>query len=122
MLEPRFAAELPSADEALAEALRAPIGSPPLAELARGKSSAAISVCDITRPAPNRAVLPHVTAALEAGGIPRSGIRILIATGLHREATAAELDEIVGAEMLARYEVLSHHAKAEAEQSFLGET
>jgi nickel-dependent lactate racemase len=122
VLEPRFAAELPSAEEALAEALRSPIGSPPLAELARGKSSAAISVCDITRPAPNRMVLPYVTAALEAGGIPRSGIRILIATGLHREATASELDEIVGPEMLARYEVLSHHARAEDEQSFLGAT
>lgn len=122
VLEPRFAAELPSPDDALAEALRSPIGLPPLAELARGKESAAISVCDITRPAPNRTVLPHVTAALEAGGVPRSGIRILIATGLHREATAAELDEIVGPEMLARYEVLSHHAKAEAEQSLLGET
>lgn len=122
VLEPRFAGELPSAGDAIAAALRLPIASPPLVELARGKSSAAISVCDITRPAPNRTVLPHVTAALEAGGIPRSGIRILIATGLHREATPAELDEIVGPEMLARYKILSHHARVEEEQSYLGET
>jgi nickel-dependent lactate racemase len=122
ILEPRFAGELPDTDAALAASLENPIGTLPLAELARGKNSAAIAVCDITRPAPNRVVLPHVTAALEKGGIPRSGIRILIATGLHREATPAELQEIVGPEMLARYQVDSHHAKVEAEQSYLGQT
>ena len=51
-----------------------------------------------------------VTAAIEKGGIPRSRIRIIIATGLHREATAAELDEIVGPEMLSRYQTVSHRA------------
>ena len=42
----------------------------PLIDMARGKSSAAISVCDITRPAPNRQVLPHVLTRLEDAGIP----------------------------------------------------
>ncbi len=122
VLEPRFADSLPDEGGAIAAALDHPIGSPSLTDLARGKKSAAIAVCDITRPAPNRVVLPHVTAALERGGIPRSGIRILIATGLHREATPAELQEIVGPEMLARYSVDSHRARVEAEQSHLGET
>jgi nickel-dependent lactate racemase len=122
VLEPRYAAEVPDAGAALQAALRNPIQSLPLEELARGKKSAVIAVCDITRPAPNRIVLPHVTAALEKGGIPRSQISILIATGLHREATAAELEEIVGREMLSRYAAASHRARVEAEQVFLGET
>jgi nickel-dependent lactate racemase len=122
ILEPRFASEVPDSGAALAEALRNPIDSAPLEELARGKKSAVIAVCDITRPAPNRLVLPHVTAALEKGGVPRANIRIIIATGLHREATPAELDEIVGPEMLSRYETVSHRARVEAEQVFLGET
>src|SRR5439155_26699009 len=46
-------------------ALDSPTGSAPLAELARGKRSAAISVCDITRPAPNRKVLPPVLRRLQ---------------------------------------------------------
>ena len=54
VLEARSAKPLPDPAAALESALDSPIGSPPLAELARGKSSAAISVCDITRPAPNR--------------------------------------------------------------------
>lgn len=122
VLEPRYAPELPSAEAAISEALARPIGSASLEEAARGKKSAAIAVCDITRPAPNKLVLPHVLAALEKGGIPRPEIRILIATGLHREATPAELDEIVGAEILSAYSVDSHRARTEDEQTHLGRT
>ncbi|HZI77550.1 MAG TPA: lactate racemase domain-containing protein, partial [Gemmatimonadales bacterium] len=53
LLEARSATPLPDSRAALEAALDAPIASPPLADLARGKKSAAISVCDITRPAPN---------------------------------------------------------------------
>ena len=86
VLESRFARELADPNAALAEAIKQPIGCASLEELARGKQSAAISVCDITRPAPNKLVLPHVTAALERAGIQPGNIRILIATGLHRRS------------------------------------
>jgi len=122
VLEARFAGAVGDAGTALEQALAEPIGSPPLAELARGRTSAAIAVCDITRPAPNRLVLPYVTGALEQAGVPRQGIRILIATGLHRVATPAELDEIVGPEMLGRYPVESHNARIEESHARLGST
>src|SRR5690349_12692703 len=89
VLEAKSARPLPDANAEIEGALDAPIGSAPLATLARGKRSAAISVCDITRPAPNRIVLPHVLRRLEAAGIDRVQIAILIATGLHRPATPA---------------------------------
>ena len=54
----RSAAGLVDSAAAIAAALDAPIGRPPLEEMARGKKTAAISVCDITRPAPNRITLP----------------------------------------------------------------
>ena len=122
VLEPRFAQALDDPAAAIRAALDAPIRSASLDQMAAGKESAAISVCDITRPAPNRVVLPEVTAALERGGIPRSGIRVLIATGLHREATQAELEEILGPEILARYAVDSHRARRDDEHAYLGET
>ena len=103
-------------------ALDAPIAGPPLSELARGKRSAAISVCDITRPAPNPRVLPPLLARLEAAGVPRSGIRILIATGLHRLATDAEIRQIVGPEIAANYTVLNHDARNASEHRQLGTT
>ena len=58
---------------ALARALDAPIGCEPLLRLAAGKKTAAISVCDITRPAPNRVTLPPLLDRLHQAGIPADG-------------------------------------------------
>src|SRR5437016_716891 len=69
---------------AIVEALQNPIGTRPLADLARGRRHACIVVCDITRPVPNRLILPPLLKILEENGIPRHDILILIATGLHR--------------------------------------
>jgi nickel-dependent lactate racemase len=122
VLEAKFAEAVESADDALAEALRHPLGPPPLFEIAKGKKTAAISICDITRPAPNRIVLPHVLQTLEKAGVPRNGIIILIATGLHRAATPQELQEIVGPEILSCYAVASHNARDESSHADLGTT
>ena len=103
-------------------ALDAPIGCPPLAILAAGKKTAAISVCDITRPAPNSRTLPPILDRLHQAGIPAEGITLLIATGLHRGATEDEIATIVGPEIAAKYRIVSHDAKALAEHRFLGET
>lgn len=51
VLEAKTATPLPDWQGALEAALDHPAGTRPLTELARGKRSAAISVCDITRPA-----------------------------------------------------------------------
>ncbi len=107
---------------ALDTALDRPIGCPPLSELAAGKRSAAISVCDITRPAPNCVTLPPLLARLHAAGIPVEDITILIATGLHRGATREELDVILGSEIAAKYRVVSHDARDLAAHRPLGAT
>ena len=114
----------PVGDEtaAVEAALDRPIGCVPLAELARGKKTAAISVCDITRPAPNRITLPPLLARLDEAGITKENVLILIATGLHRAATMEEVDIIVGPEIAAAYRVLSHNARAREEHRYIGET
>lgn len=111
ILEAKSAVALPDAAAEIERALDAPADSPPLAELAHGKTSAAISVCDITRPAPNRIVLPPVLRRLEQAGIDRSRIVILIATGLHRPATPVEIREIAGESITAAYRVENHDAR-----------
>jgi nickel-dependent lactate racemase len=122
VLEARSATPLPGWQEALESALDHPIGAPSLTELARGKNSAAISVCDITRPAPNRMTLPPVLRRLEQAGIPRERITILIATGLHRAATEAEIREICGPEIAASYRVVNHDARDLSSHRHLGVT
>ncbi|HEY1895898.1 MAG TPA: nickel-dependent lactate racemase [Terracidiphilus sp.] len=112
------------ADEAAAlnAALDHPIACEPLMDLARGRKTAAISVCDITRPAPNRITLPPLLARLHKAGIASDSIIILIATGLHRAATSEEVDIIVGPEIAAKYRVVSHNARAREEHHYAGET
>ena len=112
----------PLADPAgvLAELLANPIGTPPLAELARGRTDACIVICDITRPVPNELMLKPILATLEAAGIPRDKITILVATGLHRPSERDELIEMVGAEIVARYSIVNHRGQEINEHTFLG--
>ncbi len=81
---------------AVRRALARPIDAPQLAEAARGRSSACILICDITRPVPNGLFLPIVVRDLLAAGIPAERITVLIATGLHRPNQGDELAEVVG--------------------------
>jgi nickel-dependent lactate racemase len=107
---------------ALRHKLAHPTGSLPLAELAQGKKTACIAICDITRPVPNSLLLPPILDSLEAAGIAREQILILIATGLHRPNEGEEIVELVGAEIAARYRVENHHGKELAEHTYLGTT
>src|SRR5699024_5071646 len=91
------APKLPDPDGAVARALDvAPIGAPSLRELADGRRSACIVVCDITRPVPNGLFLRPVVDRLVEAGVPLPGITILVATGLHRIGDEAELAELIG--------------------------
>jgi nickel-dependent lactate racemase len=107
---------------ALHEALGNPIGTRPLADLARGKKSACVVVCDITRPVPNKLLLPPILKTIEAAGVPRDRITVLVATGLHRPNEGDELVELVGAEVVQSYRCENHHGKARDEHEYLGTT
>ena len=122
ILESRSADPLPDTSAALEEALEHPIGCPALREMARGKRTAAISVCDITRPAPNATTLPPLLRHLHEGGLKAEDIVILIATGLHRPATPEEIKIIVGDEIASRYRVVNHYAKDRTAHRHLGQT
>ncbi|MBV9125196.1 MAG: nickel-dependent lactate racemase [Planctomycetes bacterium] len=113
---------LPDPERAIATALQHPIGTPPLAQLARGRRNACILICDITRPVPNRLILPPLLRTLEEQGLAREDILILVATGLHRPNEGAELEEMVGPEVFGRYRIENHHGKVLEEHDFLGVT
>ncbi|HKD35858.1 MAG TPA: nickel-dependent lactate racemase, partial [Pirellulales bacterium] len=99
-----------------------PNGTPPLAELARGRKSACVVICDITRPVPNRLILEPVLEILETAGIARSAITILVATGLHRPNLGDELVELVGREIVENYRIENHHGTILSEHVFLGDS
>ncbi|MFI5396244.1 MAG: nickel-dependent lactate racemase [Candidatus Binatia bacterium] len=115
---------LPVADPAaaVAQALRAPIGARPLAELACGRRDAVVVISDKTRPVPNGIVLPPILRTLEAAGIDRSRIEILVATGLHRPNTRAELVEMTSTELVEHCRFRNHIARNADEHFHLGRT
>ena len=81
---------------AVALAFAEPTGAPPLASLARGRQSACILVCDVTRPVPNQVFLGPMIRTLIDAGIPARRITVLVATGLHRPNEGEELAELIG--------------------------
>lgn len=93
---------------AVARALANPIGTRPLVELARGRRDACIVVCDVTRPVPNKILLPPILDALETAGLPRERVTILIATGTHRPNEGAELDAMLGEEIARTVRIVNH--------------
>jgi len=116
------AAALPDADQAVREALGRPAGSAPLEELARGKRAACVVVSDMTRPVPNRTLLPPILASLKRAGLEREHVTILIATGLHRPMTSQEIAELLGNEIAAGYRVVNHLSRDPATNVHVGET
>jgi nickel-dependent lactate racemase len=122
LLEAHSAVALTDGAAAIEQALDNPIGCRPLRVMAAGRKSAAIAVCDITRPVPNRLILPPLLGRLEGAGIQTEAITILIATGLHRAATTGEIQEIVGEEIASKYRVVNHNAREFGEHKALGQT
>ncbi len=114
----------PIADPAsvIREALASPIGSASLADLAQGRTSVCVVISDVTRPVPNAILLPPILETLEASGIPRERIVILVATGLHRPNVGKELEEMVGAQVARTYRIENHDGLNRDEHTYLGES
>ncbi len=114
-------APLEHPDEAIRASFQSPLGSPPLRELARGKNSACVVLCDVTRPVPNEAILRPLVEELEDAGIERENITFLVATGLHRPNVGEELREMVGNFLFDHYRFENHDARDESAMTDLGE-
>jgi nickel-dependent lactate racemase len=108
---------------AVRRALTEPIGAQPLSEVARGRKSACILICDITRPVPNHLFLRPMIETMVASGIALDRIVILVATGLHRPNVGEELAEVVGDPwVMTRVRVENHDARNDADHVDLGFT
>jgi len=99
-----------------------PTGTSALVELARGKRTACVVICDITRPVPNELLLKPILRTLEEAGVPRDEICVLIATGLHRPNEGAELIELVGHEIASTSRCENHFGKELGQHTYCGES
>jgi nickel-dependent lactate racemase len=115
VLTPRPRAPLRDPAAALRRAMLAPTSGRPLPDLARRGSTVAVSTCDVTRPFPARTVLPVLIDLL-----PGRAIRLLVATGTHRACTGAELEAMLGRDVMAACEIVQHDADDGAAHLTLG--
>src|SRR5271165_6993005 len=116
-------AKVPDPAAAIRGALANPIAAPSPRDLAKGRRSACILICDITRPVPNRLFLRPMIESLIDGGLPREAISVLVATGLHRPNLGDELAELVGDPwVLENIRVENHNARDEVKHVNLGRT
>jgi lactate racemase len=114
---------LPDPHAAVLQALAGVGDVAPLAEIARNARSAAIAICDITRPVPNRLFLRPMIETLIQSGVPAQNIVVLVATGLHRPNLGPELEELVGDPWVLRtVRVENHYARNDADHVLLGRT
>ena len=122
VVRPRFVPGLPDESAALREALRRPIGSPPLAALVKPGDKIVVVHTDITRATPNHVILPVVLAELEEAGISSDDITLLNGLGTHRKQTDAELRAMLGDQVVDNYRCLQHDCHDDANLVALGET
>ena len=94
-------------------ALKEPIASKRLSEIAKPESKVAIVVDDATRKAPSEDMLLPVLAELNAAGVKDENVTVIFGCGTHRAVKPEEAKELIGEEALKRVKTLSHDCKAQ---------
>jgi lactate racemase len=108
--------------ELLARALREPIGSRPLREIAAGKRSAAILIPGKARVAGTQAYVAALIAELNAAGVRDEAIEVYLADGTHEQHLASDILALLGPELAARVRCLGHDCRNEEELTQVGTT
>ena len=96
-----------SENEIVEQSLDNPIGSKSLEELAKDKKNIVIISSDHTRPVPSKIITPILLRRIRSVS-PDARIRILVATGFHRESTHEELVAKYGEEIVKNEEIVMH--------------
>ena len=120
VVEPEYVNGLPDQAGGLRDALRQPIGSPPLKALVKPSDKVGIAFSDITRPTPNHLILPVLLG--ELAHVPDEQIVLFNSTGTHRPNTEAELRGMLDDEIVDRYRIVQNDATDRNSHVLVGRT
>lgn len=112
-IEPVEKQGIPDAKAEIERALKEPIGTKRLFEIATPDSKVAIVVDDATRKAPSEKMLTPVLAELGEAGVKDENITVIFGCGTHRAVKPEEAQELLGEEALKRLRIISHDCKAQ---------
>ncbi len=94
--------------EQMAGALRNPVNSPAVRELANRGDKVCIVFTDITRNSPDSLLVPPLLSELELAGVRDEDITLLCGVGMHRPSTLKEKAVKLGQEVVDRYRVVDN--------------
>ncbi|MDR1481464.1 MAG: nickel-dependent lactate racemase [Synergistaceae bacterium] len=103
-------------------ALKNPIGTRMLSEIAQGRKNAAIVVNDITRPYPGALLVDEIANELTLAGLKDEDIFLIVAYGTHRVNSDDEIKGMFGEEITTRFRIIHHKGSDEDTLITLGKT
>jgi nickel-dependent lactate racemase len=120
-IEPKEKPGVPDARAEIERALKEPIGSKRLSEIAKPEHKVAIVVDDATRPAPSHLMVPPLLNELNAAGVKDENVTVIFGCGTHKAVTQEEALQLLGEEVVRRVKTLSHNCNA-TDLVYVGET
>jgi nickel-dependent lactate racemase len=120
-IEPKEKTGAPDARAEIERALKEPIGSKRLSEIAKPEHKVAIVVDDATRPAPSYLMIPPLLNELNMAGVKDEDVIVIFGCGTHRAVTQEEALQLLGEEVIKRVKTLSHDCRA-GDLIYIGET
>lgn len=109
-------------EDKLRESLSDPEGEDPLTEIDLEGSKVVLIADDLTRPTPQKEVMPLLLDNLNEAGVEDDDLTILIALGTHRYMEEEEILERFGEEVVDRVDVVNHRWRNEENLVDLGTT
>jgi len=122
VLQPRQSSQVQSEELELRRAIRSPIQSRGLSEIACRGDKVAIIINDVTRPIPTDKILPMLLRELDYSNIPREDVTIIVATGVHRACSKSELCAMVGNDVVDKIRIENHDCKKADGLAHVGKT
>lgn len=118
VIEPRYIPRIENEKEKAFEAMRNPIGTPPLKEMVKSTDTVSIVISDSTRPTPNHKLVPWLIE--ELSHVPKENFIIINGTGSHRDNTKEEFIEMLGEDVVNSVKVINNNAFDKETQTYLG--
>lgn len=120
-IEPKEMSGSSNPQAEIERALKKPIGTKRLSEIAKSGDKVAITVDDATRATPSHLMVPLILDELNSAGVKDEDVTVIFARGTHRSVKREEMKRIVGEEVLGRVKAMNHDPKSK-DQVGLGTT
>lgn len=112
-IEPKEKRSVADMHAEIENALKEPLGSRRLGEIAKPENKTVILADDATRPAPSGMMVAPILEELNAAGIKDENVTVIFACGTHRAVTHDEAVSLLGEAVVDRVKTISHDSKAQ---------